>query len=110
MRGQVILLVLFASLLLLWSCLFAVQEGQAALVIISVIVAVVLAGAYLSPLLFRFVHMAKLREIHTATALLVVFGIAYLMVLIGLSPALGAFLGGVVLASEVLRDLPVMHP
>ncbi|NDR56090.1 cation:proton antiporter domain-containing protein [Aliiruegeria sabulilitoris] len=76
---------------------------QATFVIITVIVAVVLAGMYLSPLLFRFVHMAKLREIHTATALFVVFSIAYLMVLVGLSPALGAFLGGVVLASSEFR-------
>ncbi|RYH06488.1 cation:proton antiporter [Tropicimonas sp. IMCC6043] len=86
---------------------FSLIEGlpgwQAALVIISVIVAVVLAGMYLSPILFRFVHMARLREIHTATALLVVFSIAYLMVLIGLSPALGAFLGGVVLATSEFR-------
>ncbi|MFV0336472.1 MAG: cation:proton antiporter [Tropicimonas sp.] len=86
---------------------FSLTEGlpewQAALVIISVIAAVMLAGIYLSPLLFRFVHMAKLREIHTATALLLVFGIAYLMVIVGLSPALGAFLGGVVLATSEFR-------
>ncbi|PRY24979.1 Kef-type potassium/proton antiporter (CPA2 family) [Aliiruegeria haliotis] len=86
---------------------FSLIEGlagwQATMVIVTVIVTVILAGMYLSPLLFRYAHMAKLREIHTATALLVLFGIAYLMVLIGLSPALGAFLGGVVLASSEFR-------
>lgn len=86
-----------------FSLIEGMADWQAALVIISVIVAVMLAGIYLTPLLFRFVHMAKLREIHTATALLLVFGIAYLMVIVGLSPALGAFLGGVVLASSEFR-------
>ncbi|MFD0979668.1 cation:proton antiporter domain-containing protein [Tropicimonas aquimaris] len=76
---------------------------QATLVILAVIAAVIIGGIYLSPRLFRFVDMAKLREIHTATALLLVFGIAYIMTLIGLSPALGAFLGGVVLATSEFR-------
>ncbi len=76
---------------------------QATLVILIVIVAVILGGIYLSPRLFRLAHMSKLREIHTAAALLTVFGIAYLMMLVGLSPALGAFLGGVVLASSEFR-------
>lgn len=86
---------------------FSLIEGlpgwQATLVILSVVTGVIVAGTYLSPLLFRFVHMSKLREIHTATALLLVFGIAYLMILVGLSPALGAFLGGVVLATSEFR-------
>jgi CPA2 family monovalent cation:H+ antiporter-2 len=76
---------------------------QATLLIAAVIAAVIVGGTYLSAPLFRFVHMARLREIHTATALLIVFGLAYLMALIGLSPALGAFLGGVVLASSEFR-------
>ncbi|WP_068114605.1 cation:proton antiporter domain-containing protein [Tropicimonas marinistellae] len=85
------------------SLLEGLPGWQAALAIMGVIAAVIVGGTYVSPLLFRFVHMAKMREIHTATALLIVFGIAYLMTLIGLSPALGAFLGGVVLASSEFR-------
>ena len=40
---------------------------------------------------------------YTALALLIVVGIAFLMNLVGLSPALGAFLAGVVLASSEFR-------
>ncbi|WP_116131456.1 cation:proton antiporter [Tropicimonas sp. IMCC34043] len=76
---------------------------QATLVILSTIVAVILAGTYLSRPIFRYIHMAKLREIHTAAALLIVISIALLMTMIGLSPALGAFLAGVVLASSEFR-------
>ncbi|MFV0358595.1 monovalent cation:proton antiporter-2 (CPA2) family protein [Tropicimonas sp.] len=86
-----------------FSLIAGLSGWQATLVIMGVVASVILAGIYLAPILFRFVHMAKLREIHTATALLVVFGIAYLMVAIGLSPALGAFLGGVVLATSEFR-------
>ena len=53
--------------------------------------------------LFRFVHKARLRELNTALALLIVVGIACLMLLVGLSPALGTFLAGVVLANSEFR-------
>jgi CPA2 family monovalent cation:H+ antiporter-2 len=52
---------------------------------------------------FRFIHSANLREMYTALALLIVVGISFLMMLVGLSPALGAFLAGVVLASSEFR-------
>ncbi|MEM9248409.1 MAG: cation:proton antiporter [Pseudomonadota bacterium] len=76
---------------------------QVTLVTITAIGAVVVGGMYLTRPLFRFVHMAKLREIQTATALLIVIAIAFLMTLVGLSPALGAFLAGVVLASSEFK-------
>ena len=44
-----------------------------------------------------------MREVYTATALMLVVGIAALMNLIGLSPALGAFIAGVVLADSEYR-------
>lgn len=72
-------------------------------VTIGAVIAVVLFGVFLSHPLFRFVHMAKLRELYTAFALLIVVGIAFLMSLVGLSPALGAFLAGVVLANSDFR-------
>ncbi|KPD12654.1 monovalent cation:proton antiporter-2 (CPA2) family protein [Phaeobacter sp. 11ANDIMAR09] len=64
---------------------------------------IVLAGIYLTQPLFRFIHATNLREMYTALALLIVVGISFLMTLVGLSPALGAFLAGVVLANSEFR-------
>ena len=73
------------------------------LVIILSIAGVAAGGHYLSRPLFRYIANTGLREIFTATALLLVIGIAALMSLIGLSPALGTFLAGVVLANSEFR-------
>ncbi|MGR3565358.1 MAG: monovalent cation:proton antiporter-2 (CPA2) family protein [Heliomarina sp.] len=73
------------------------------LVTIGVIGLVILAGIYLTRPVFRFIHVAGLREMYTALALLIVVGISFLMTLVGLSPALGAFLAGVVLANSEFR-------
>ncbi|MGI2259453.1 monovalent cation:proton antiporter-2 (CPA2) family protein [Shewanella sp. GXUN23E] len=73
------------------------------LVIIAAIMALVVGGHFLSRPLFRFVASSGLREIFTATALMLVVGIAALMSLVGLSPALGTFLAGVVLANSEFR-------
>lgn len=74
-----------------------------ALVIIASIGVVGAGGHYLSRPLFRYIANTGLREIFTATALLLVIGIAALMSLVGLSPALGTFLAGVVLANSEFR-------
>ncbi|WP_047050007.1 monovalent cation:proton antiporter-2 (CPA2) family protein [Vibrio mexicanus] len=73
------------------------------LVITASIAVVVVGGHFLSGPLFRFVASSGLREIFTATALMLVIGIAALMSLVGLSPALGTFLAGVVLANSEFR-------
>ena len=73
------------------------------LVTIGAVVAVILAGVFLTRPVFRFIHAARLREMYTALALLIVVSISFLMMLVGLSPALGAFLAGVVLASSEFR-------
>ena len=73
------------------------------LVTIGAVGAVVLFGVFAVHPLFRFVHRARLRELYTAFALLIVVGISVLMGLVGLSPALGAFLAGVVLANSEFR-------
>jgi len=73
------------------------------LVTIAAVAVVVLAGIYLTRPVFRFIHAANLREMYTALALAIVVGISFLMTLVGLSPALGAFLAGVVLASSEFR-------
>ena len=74
-----------------------------AMAVLAAIGAVVLGGYYLSRPLFRFVAQSGLREVFTATALMLVIGIAALMSLVGLSPALGTFLAGVVLANSEFR-------
>ena len=86
---------------------FNLVEGLApwasGLVIISSIAFLTIGGHYLSRPLFKFVAASGLREIFTATALMLIIGIAALMGLVGLSPALGAFLAGVVLANSEFR-------
>ena len=73
------------------------------LLTIAIVGAIVLFGVYLIQPIFRFIHAARLREMYTALALLIVVGIASLMTLVGLSPAMGAFLAGVVLANSEFR-------
>ena len=73
------------------------------LVTLAAVATVILAGRYLSPLVFRVIHNAKLKELYTVAALAFVVGIAVLMILVGLSPALGAFLAGVVLANSEFK-------
>jgi len=73
------------------------------LLTIGIVGAIVLFGVYLIRPVFRFIHSARLPEMFTALALLIVVGIAFLMTLVGLSPALGAFLAGVVLANSEFR-------
>lgn len=64
---------------------------------------VILIGHLAIRPIFRFAHGARLREVNTAVALLIVVGIASLMLSVGLSPALGTFLAGVVLANSEFR-------
>ena len=74
--------------------------------IIGVIAAIILGGRLLLRPVLRWIAKSKTPEIFTAAALLLVVSIAYLMVLVGLSMALGAFLAGVLLAdSEYRREL-----
>jgi monovalent cation:proton antiporter-2 (CPA2) family protein len=72
-------------------------------VVLGAVAVVLLGGHFLSRPVFRFIADARLREIFTASALLLVVGIALLMTLVELSPALGTFLAGVVLANSEFR-------
>jgi monovalent cation:proton antiporter-2 (CPA2) family protein len=74
-----------------------------AIVVVGAISIVVFGGHFLCRPLFRFVAQSRMREVFTATALMLVIGIAALMSLVGLSPALGTFLAGVVLANSEFR-------
>lgn len=82
------------------SLVAGLESWQAALVTLGMIALVVFGGNYLTAPIFRFVAQARLRELFTATALFFVIGIALMMSLVGLSPALGTFLAGVVLANS----------
>jgi monovalent cation:H+ antiporter-2, CPA2 family len=76
---------------------------QTALVTLAAITLVILAGRYLTDPIFRYVARARLRELFVSTALMMVVGIALLMTMVGLSPALGTFLAGVVMANSTYR-------
>jgi glutathione-regulated potassium-efflux system ancillary protein KefC len=74
-----------------------------ALIILGGFVGAMLASRYLMNPLMRFVAMAKLPESFTALGLLLVIGAAFATSSIGLSPAMGAFLAGVLLADSEYR-------
>ncbi len=73
------------------------------LVTLGAVAVIILAGVFLARPVFRYIHHARLREMYTALALLMVVAIAVLMEFVGLSPALGTFLAGVVLANSEFR-------
>ncbi len=73
------------------------------LVTLGAVAVVILAGVFLTRPVFRYIHHARLREMYTALALLMVVATAVLMTMVGLSPALGTFLAGVVLANSEFR-------
>ena len=76
---------------------------QTGLITLAAIGLVVLAGRYLTGPVFRYIAKARLRELFVSTALMMVVGIALLMTMVGLSPALGTFLAGVVMANSEYR-------
>lgn len=73
------------------------------LVTLFAVIGVILAGRYVSPFIFKIIHRTKLKELYTVAALVFVVGIAVVMLLVGLSPALGAFVAGVVLANSEFK-------
>ena len=74
-----------------------------AFIVAGVIASMILAGRYVSHHLFRAIAKTNLREIFTAFSLALVLGITLLMQMVGISPALGAFVAGVVLANSQYR-------
>ncbi|MGH6648176.1 glutathione-regulated potassium-efflux system protein KefC [Aquabacterium sp.] len=73
---------------------------------LAVIVGIVVVGRLLLRHALRWIARSQSQEIFTAASLALVVGIATLMQAVGLSMALGAFLGGVLLAeSEYKREL-----
>ncbi|NDC58160.1 MAG: potassium transporter [Alphaproteobacteria bacterium] len=86
--------------------LAAAPAWVAPIAIVGAVGLVIVAGRLLVRPMFRFIAKSGQREIFTATALALVVGVAVLMQAVGLSPALGAFVAGVVLAdSEFRREI-----
>src|SRR5664280_365894 len=80
------------------------QPGWAqTLTLLGAVGLVILSGRFVIVPFLRFIARIHLRELFTAAALLIVIGTAYIMMLVGLSPALGTFLAGVVLANSEFR-------
>ncbi|GGN31135.1 MULTISPECIES: cation:proton antiporter [Marinomonas] len=85
------------------SLVAGLEAWQTAFVTIGAIAIVILSGRFLVTPIFRFIAVAQLRELFIAAALMFVIGTTLLMSLVGLSPALGTFLAGVVLANSPYR-------
>ncbi|MBF0429685.1 MAG: cation:proton antiporter [Fibrobacteria bacterium] len=73
------------------------------IVVLSVVAGIILAGRFLARPILRIIAQTRLRELFTAASLLLVIAIALLTTKVGLSPALGTFLAGVILANSEYR-------
>ena len=74
-----------------------------ACLVLSSVVTVFIMGRYVIVPFLRIITKTSVRELCVAAALLIIISIAYLMKFVGLSPALGAFLAGVLLANSEFR-------
>ncbi|WP_452229912.1 monovalent cation:proton antiporter-2 (CPA2) family protein [Lacinutrix sp. MEBiC02404] len=77
--------------------------GFQTLAILLSVVLIIVAGRYLIVPMLRKVAKTGVRELLIAAAFLIVFGISFIMEYVGISPALGAFLGGVVLSNSEFK-------
>ncbi|MBS1970698.1 MAG: cation:proton antiporter [Bdellovibrionales bacterium] len=68
-----------------------------------VVVGLVLVSRFVMTPFLRLVANAKSRELFTGVTLLIVMGVAFLMLEVGLSMALGAFIAGVLLSESEFR-------
>lgn len=76
---------------------------ERALLILGAVGLVIGVGRWLARPVFRAIAATGLRELFTGAALLLILAVAALMTAVGLSPALGAFVAGVVLAGNEYR-------
>jgi monovalent cation:proton antiporter-2 (CPA2) family protein len=74
-----------------------------ALLILGVVTGIGLGGRFLTRPVFRYIAKTRSHEIFIATALLLIVGITLATSAVGLSPALGTFLAGVVMAESEFR-------
>ncbi|MBP1910146.1 monovalent cation:proton antiporter-2 (CPA2) family protein [Methanolobus bombayensis] len=78
-------------------------EYMQIIITLLAILSIFFIGKYASRPIFRTIAATRVREIFVAAALALVVGISILMTAVGLSPALGTFLAGVVLAGSEYR-------
>ncbi len=71
--------------------------------VLGAVLLIVVLGRYAIVPLLRTIARTRLRELFVASALFLIVGIAYVMELVGLSPALGTFLAGVILANSEFK-------
>ena len=74
-----------------------------ALLVLGVVASIIIGGRFLTRPVFRWIAATRSHEVFIATALTLIVGITLLMEFVGLSPALGTFLAGVVLAESEYR-------
>jgi monovalent cation:proton antiporter-2 (CPA2) family protein len=74
-----------------------------ALSVLGVVAGIVVAGRFLTRPVFRYIAKTRSGEIFIATALLLIIVITLAMGAVGLSPALGTFVAGVVMADSEFR-------
>jgi monovalent cation:proton antiporter-2 (CPA2) family protein len=86
-----------------WFDITLLPTYQRFFIVVLAIVSIYLIGKYASRPLFRIIAATRQREIFVGTALALLIGASLLMTIVGLSPALGAFLAGVVLADSEYR-------
>lgn len=67
------------------------------------IIFLILLGRYVFVPFLRYVSKSGMSELLTASSLFLLIGVSELMIVIGLSPALGAFLAGVMLANSEFK-------
>ena len=79
------------------------ESWQLVMLILFIVTFIIVGGKYLSRPVFKFIAGTNLREIFIAFALFLIVGITLAMQFVGLSPALGTFLAGVVLADSEYR-------
>ncbi len=78
-------------------------EGLTVVKMIVVVAAIVIGGRWLLRPVFRTVASLRIPEVFTATALLVVLGVSWIMQQAGMQMSLGAFLAGLLLADSEYR-------
>ena len=83
--------------------LHLIPEWLQPFTVIGAVIALILLGRYIFIPFLRFVSKSGLNELLTAASLFLVIGVSELMISIGLSPALGAFIAGVMLANSEFR-------
>lgn len=84
---------------------FAAVPGWLKALIVLLVIFAMVRGAFLLQYLFRFIAKAGIQEVFTAIALALVVGITLLMQILGVSPALGAFIAGLVLANSEYKHM-----